>query len=213
MFSSSKTSRSSVLPPQRRRPGSWMRPSQLATAASGPTPQRKNTGTPTCSSRCISTSTAWKRQAKEGVSTLCYKNIVTTEMCFPAADLIFHFIEKKKVCLKYDIQISVCYKCKSVTSMSLCDLLIIILCLENNSLITQSHWVTACDWVRVWHFSCTKCVRINVLVSVSYSELFPSIITLLRSACCSAVTQHNADFLNCSSLLKITSSLREGLGM
>ena len=68
LFSSSKTSLNSVLPPQKRQPGSWTLPSQLATVASAPTPQKKSTGIPTCCSRYICISIAWKRQAKEGVS-------------------------------------------------------------------------------------------------------------------------------------------------
>jgi len=66
---SSRTSRSSARPPQRRPPGSWTRPSRHATTARAATPQKKSTGTPTCCSRCTYTSTAWRRAGKGEVST------------------------------------------------------------------------------------------------------------------------------------------------
>lgn len=52
---------------QRRPPSSWMPPSPPAAAASG-TAMRRITATPTCSSPCTSTSTAWRRAAKAEVS-------------------------------------------------------------------------------------------------------------------------------------------------
>lgn len=66
---SSRTRVSSVPLRQRRPPSSWTPPSPPAAAASGTAP-RRIIATPTCSSRCTSTSTAWRRAGKEEVRCL-----------------------------------------------------------------------------------------------------------------------------------------------
>lgn len=53
----------------RKPPSSWMRPSRHA-APADPVQMRKSDATPTCCLRCTFTSTAWRRAAKEEVSTI-----------------------------------------------------------------------------------------------------------------------------------------------
>lgn len=83
-----RTRASSVPPRQRRLPSSWTPPSPRAAAASGTVP-RRITATPTCSSRCTSTSTAWRRAAKAEVS--CPLALCLLQVCLetgPSNDVL-----------------------------------------------------------------------------------------------------------------------------